>query len=45
MLHDRPNSKGKLKALQGQLSDVHAIRLHRAISWMNATDGQCFATC
>jgi hypothetical protein len=30
----------KLKALQGQLSEVHAIRLHRAISWIKASEEQ-----
>ena len=30
----------KLKALQGQLSEVHAIRLHRAISWIKAAEEQ-----
>jgi hypothetical protein len=28
----------KLKALQGQLTEVHAIRLHRAISWIKAAE-------
>jgi hypothetical protein len=30
----------KLKALQGQLKEVHAIRLHRAISWIKAAEEQ-----
>jgi hypothetical protein len=30
----------KLKALQGQHSEVHAIRLHRAISWIKAAEEQ-----
>ena len=30
----------KLKAVQSQLSEVHAIRLHRAISWMKAAEEQ-----
>jgi hypothetical protein len=30
----------KLKALQGQLTEVHAIRLHRAISWIRAAEDQ-----
>jgi hypothetical protein len=30
----------KLKALQGQFPEVHAIRLHRAISWIKAAEEQ-----
>jgi hypothetical protein len=30
----------KLKALQGLLTEVHAIRLHRAISWIKAAEEQ-----
>lgn len=30
----------KLKALQSQLPEVHAIRLHRAISWIKAAEEQ-----
>ncbi len=30
----------KLKAVQGQLTEVHAIRLHRAISWLKAAEEQ-----
>ena len=30
----------KLKAAQGQLQEVHAIRLHRAISWIKAAEEQ-----
>jgi hypothetical protein len=32
--------KRKLKALQPQLSESHAIRLHRAISWLRAAEDQ-----
>lgn len=32
--------KRKLKALQGQLTEVHTIRLHRAISWVKAAEEQ-----
>lgn len=30
----------KLKSLHGQLQEVHAIRLHRAISWLKAAEEQ-----
>ncbi len=30
----------KLKAAQGQLTEVHTIRLHRAISWIKAAEEQ-----
>jgi len=32
--------KQKLKSLQGQLPESHAIRLHRAISWLKASEEQ-----
>ena len=32
--------KRKLKSLQGQLPESHAIRLHRAISWLKAAEEQ-----
>lgn len=30
--------KRKLKSLSGQLPESHAIRLHRAISWLKASE-------
>ena len=30
----------KLKTLQGKITDLHAIRLHRAISWLKASEEQ-----
>lgn len=30
----------KLKGLEGKISEVHAIRLHRAISWLKASEEQ-----
>jgi len=32
--------KRKLKALEGQLSEIHAIRIHRALSWLKAAEEQ-----
>jgi len=32
--------KRKLKALEGQLSETHAIRIHRALSWLKAAEEQ-----
>jgi hypothetical protein len=34
------NLKRKLKVLQSDLSDSHAIRLHRSISWLRAAEEQ-----
>jgi hypothetical protein len=34
------NLQRKLKALQGQFSEVYSIRLHRAISWIKAAEEQ-----